>query len=227
MKPVNLLRPVPVVLCFILLLAGCSEEPPHIIQIFHQTNVVKDLQQEDIYPQLSLFVHAEDDDGTDDIDSIYLIQDEKELFWELDDQNWESFEEQGEYWVGSNRIVMNDYSPLPWGDYRLLIIDAAGERDEREIYIAKPEYTPEETEFPQVAVENGKVVVSGGEKQRTYWTVREDGQLIKTVKTTDPEISVTTLTGSSEEQRGEPFAFYLYIYDPVLGIGKIIGPFYF
>jgi hypothetical protein len=226
-KLLKLLCPVPVLCGFILFLTGCSEEPPHIIQVFHQINVVKDLQQDDIYPQLSLFVHAEDDDGTDDIDSIYLIQDEQELFWELDDQNWESFEEQGEYWVGSNRIVMNDYSPLPWGDYRLLIIDAAGERDEREIYLAKPEYTLEEIDFPEVSVDNGKVDVSGGEKQRTYWVVREDGRLVKTVKTTDPSISVMTLTGSSEEQPADPFAFYMYIYDPVLGIGKIIGPFYF
>jgi hypothetical protein len=225
---VKRVRPVAAVMIgFILLFAGCSEEPPRIIQIFHQINVVKDLQQQDTYPQLSLFVHTEDDDGTDDIESIYFIEDENELFWRLDDQNWESFEEQGEFWVGTNRIVMNDYSPLPWGDYRLLIIDAAGERDEREIYLAKPEYMPEEIEFPEVTVENGKVTVSGGEQQRTYWIVREDGRLIKTVKTTEPTISITTLTGSSEEEAREPFAFYMYIYDSALGIGKIIGPFYF
>ena len=60
-----------------------------------------------------------------------------ELFWELSSESWIQKTIAGKHWLGSNTIRMNDMSILPFGLYRVLVLDKAGERDSREFNLSK------------------------------------------------------------------------------------------
>jgi len=118
------------------LLSGCGGSPPELLQLFRQKNVVFDVELDVTYESMSLWINCSDDDGTEDFAYLYLINDEEELYWELTDEMWSSDERDSGYWIGTNDIVMHDKSAFPPGNYRVVLIDAAGERDENRFFVS-------------------------------------------------------------------------------------------
>ncbi|MBI9103630.1 MAG: hypothetical protein JEY99_14545 [Spirochaetales bacterium] len=133
------LRPV-LFMGIILILSACSNSPPEILQNFWEITLVEspDSTEELVTfrEELSIFTVSRDDDGDDEIESVFLIQDEEELFWELDKDNWEEIELQGEKWIGGSSLLMMEDEPFPRSSYRLLVIDRSGQRDETSIAIS-------------------------------------------------------------------------------------------
>jgi hypothetical protein len=87
---------------------------------------------------LSVFASIHDPDGSEDIEALYLACDEASLVWKFDKDTWIEKEQEGSTWIGSNAIAMPDGSALPRAAYRLMVVDAAGERDERLFRLAEP-----------------------------------------------------------------------------------------
>ena len=69
--------------------SGCSRSAPEILEVFHRVNFYMDRELELTYPKLSLFIIAEDPDGYDDLDVLYLVHDGSERFWTLDRDEWQ------------------------------------------------------------------------------------------------------------------------------------------
>ncbi|AEJ19626.1 hypothetical protein [Gracilinema caldarium] len=117
-------------------LLSCSRSAPQI-----QNYILKLIYNEDadgIREQLSLFVLAQDEDGKEDLDSLYIINDEQQLYWTLKSTEWITVNKDGQLWVGSHRLTMVDGQPLPRGLYRLILTDLGGERAERTIGLDAP-----------------------------------------------------------------------------------------
>ncbi|MCK5198132.1 MAG: hypothetical protein KAR21_07265, partial [Spirochaetales bacterium] len=93
---------------------------PEIGQVVWQINFLRTPLESFGHQELSVFVLVEDEDGIGDIESIYLIHDESELFWKLNPDSWKHKVLGGKNWIGSNSIRMGDSSSLPAGNYRLL-----------------------------------------------------------------------------------------------------------
>ncbi|MFW5710332.1 MAG: hypothetical protein ACOC2R_03980 [Spirochaetota bacterium] len=120
-----------VLLPAVLLLAGsCSGQPPEIAQLFWQLNVVYDTQTSTQYEELTLFVHAEDADGLQDIDQLELLHNQQELLWSFDSARWRTIEREGERWIGTNGVRNSAARILPRGEYRVKLSDKAGEAAE-------------------------------------------------------------------------------------------------
>jgi hypothetical protein len=206
---------------------SCKETPPEIAQQYWQLNLFHDLTLQEKYEQLSLFVHVEDEDGKDDIESVYLINDKNELFWKIEQEDWEEQERAGEFWMGTNTIVMNDYSRLPRGDYRVIVIDSAGERDRREIFIPETDYSLDRISFPSAEItEEETIVVSSDYDEHSIWIYQRNWAGLTQVKLSGDTIAFSDLF-EEEEQRRSAHSFYVYAYNESIGAGVITGPYYF
>ena len=115
---------------FLLIVSGCSSNPPQLIELKYQLNAVADRTLDSRYQSLSVFVHADDQDGFEDINRLDIMHEATGLYWTYYPDSWQKVEQGEETWIGSNGIVMSDYSAFPPGEYRVQIVDIAGLRRE-------------------------------------------------------------------------------------------------
>ena len=111
------------------LLTGCETSPPELYELQWLLLDFDDRELDQRYESLSLFVRAGDADGADDLDELYVLFDDGELFWRLTAVTWTRTEHEGATWIGSTTISMPGREPFPPGEYRLLLLDRGGQRD--------------------------------------------------------------------------------------------------
>lgn len=75
--------------CLFFLFA-CSSQPPRIEGV--RLRLVYVQKEGKIEESLSLFISPADDDGFEDLEELYLIHDESQLYWKLTRQDWLSIE---------------------------------------------------------------------------------------------------------------------------------------
>jgi hypothetical protein len=132
-------RPAGLALAMTLTLAAfaCSGDPPSLNKVewyFIQQPRVQLSPTE----RLSVFAAVDDPDGADDLEALYVAQDEAGLVWKFNPDTWTKTQRDSTTWIGSNTITMADGSPLPRGAYRVLVTDRAGESDERSFALVEP-----------------------------------------------------------------------------------------
>jgi hypothetical protein len=133
---------IPATLIMLLSLSACSGKPPSLLNMRYYVLSRPLLEGNASAQSLSLFVSVQDPDGFDDIESMYLINDELGLFWLLNGDTWVKREEGGSTWIGSNGISLPDSGPIPSGSYRVQVLDSAGEKAEREFSLAATQDAP-------------------------------------------------------------------------------------
>ena len=141
------------------LLSACTGAPPQIVSIEVSLEYVDDLDLNRRYEQLTLFALVRDEDGFGDISEFYLIHDEAELYWRFDAQSWTHRRVAGENWVGFSGLSMADWGELPRGQYRTVVIDRAGEHDERTVSIDAPGLSSVHDQLPQLDLDLGSITV--------------------------------------------------------------------
>jgi hypothetical protein len=92
--------------------------------------------------RFSFFIIPEDDDGIEDLDTLYLYHDREGLVWSLSSEDWVSFQTENQTWIGSRSIAMTDDEGLPRGQFRAVLVDKGGERSERLFAFDAPEESP-------------------------------------------------------------------------------------
>ncbi|HUX21072.1 MAG TPA: hypothetical protein VMW69_07510 [Spirochaetia bacterium] len=207
----------------LLLAASCSTSPPKIAQTFWQLNLVRNPATDRSHESLSLFLHVTDDNGLNDLDLIYLINDATELYWRLQPSNWQVLDENGEQWVGSNSIEMPDLSALPRGGYRVLLSNLAGERVTDDIFVSAERLNAAGDGFPEISISGGKVTVRKSPFEPVLWLFNPSGRLVGTRRGsgTYPATSLVPSGG----QGSIPLTLYAYAYDKNCGCGLISGPY--
>jgi len=195
--------------------ASCSESAPKIAQTFWQINLMYDNQTGKTSQLLTVFVMADDDDGIDDIDTMYVINDEQQLFWKLSGNNLrvERFG-QSETWIGSNFITMVDGDAIPSGEYRIVLLDSAGERAKSQVDIVN-NIKEIPAKWPTAEKKGNDLVVTG--RAEYAWGLSYDG-------TFGEEFAVDD-NGYVNTNNKKFSSYYLYHYIPELGYGLINGPF--
>ena len=209
-----------VILCIMFL--SCTGEAPEIRQIFWQLNLAHDPGVDLKYEALSVFVHVSDADGIEDVDLLYILQDEHELLWELDAEGWRKFENGEETWIGSNNIRMNDGSVFPRALYRLIVIDRSGERASDEFYINADEVDIAARAFPQAAVSEETITLEGSFPDFTLWFYDREYNQVKIFTTSERNLPISSALNARERQ----VVRYLYVntLDERGGYGFVYGP---
>ena len=204
------------ILILAIFLFACSENEPEINQVFWQITKYHDIENNVFYDRLVVFLEVFDEDGVDDIKTIYVINDEQELFWKIDEKNWVYKTFNNENWFGSNSIVMNDFSGFPLGQYRVIVIDDAGERQETIFTISSYDKKFIADQFPTAVIENN--IISFSENSEIIWFYGPNMKFIN-------EINVSNFTNRKIAYPNNAKAIFVYRYDRVNGYGLMAGPF--
>ncbi|MCL2705199.1 MAG: hypothetical protein FWE72_03215 [Spirochaetaceae bacterium] len=205
-----------IILILAIFLLSCSDNEPEINQVFWQITKYHDVENNIFYDRLVVFLEVYDEDGIDDIKTIYLIHDAQELFWKIDEKNWIYKTFNNENWFGSNNIVMNDFSGFPLGQYRVIVIDDAGERQEVYFTISSYDKIFNKEQFPSGVVEGS--VITFSENTEIIWVYGQDMKFIN-------EINVASFTNRRMAFPNNAKTLYLYRYDRVNGYGLLSGPY--
>jgi len=203
---------------------SCSNHPPEIIQVFVQKNLSQNQESGSISEKISLFLHLQDEEGIDDIESIYCIHDDEELFWELGGDNWTTFEQDGEKWIGSNGLTAPGYDLLPGGIFRVVVIDAAGERNSTEIFLNSGQ-PGADIKYPSLRISGDNFIeISSPYEENTIWVFGPSNQPLGLFKTRENSVPVSSVISKGESVRDA--AYYVYAYSNEYAYGLISGPFF-
>ncbi len=173
---------------------------------------------------LSLFTLIEDEDGITDIDSVYVIHDESELFWKLDPDTWIINVLSGKNWIGSNSLSMNDNSTLPSGKYRIMVIDKAGERDSHQINIPSNMLKLNKNiSFPELTI-GSDIVIESGFSENTLRIYDESMKLLKNLKIESGKINRSIIINDTNNKA---HWISIYSFNEETGTGLIRGPYLF
>ena len=155
----------------LLLIAACESSPPDIVELDLTLYELTDRELGRTYEVVSLFVNADDLDGLEDLDRLYLIHDDAELFWSTGSDSWLQQESADGAWVGAPRLAMPNRAAFPAGTYRVVLVDVAGESAERQLSLPRRRSAPPPA---RVTVEGNRVTVAG-EGAHRLWLVGAAG----------------------------------------------------
>jgi hypothetical protein len=113
---------------------GCGVKPPELSTV--ECRIESRPSDKAAYESLSVFSIVKDEDGLDNIVELWIVNDASALCWKLTSANWTKAVEGGDTWIGASNLAEADFSPLPRGSYRLVAIDAAGQRAEQKFEIS-------------------------------------------------------------------------------------------
>jgi hypothetical protein len=118
--------------------ASCSSKPPEIKTVIWLM-VLHPAEPSGKIEKLSFFANCADEDGFEDVETLYLVNERQELFWKFTKDNWARRDQGGDVWIGSNGITDPETKSFPRGTYRLICIDRGGERTERDVSVSPPD----------------------------------------------------------------------------------------
>jgi hypothetical protein len=159
------------VLCF-----SCSQSEPEIkygsLELVYYENGGNPVER------LSLFILPSDSDGIEDLDELWLYHDWEGLSWRLTSDDWIRQTVNGQIWIGSRAIAMEDGSSLPRGQYRAVLTDKGGEKTERLLT-----FDASETRlFPSFSVTGGRYRIESAYPRQTLVVYDNEGSYLISVE---------------------------------------------
>ncbi|MCL2180558.1 MAG: hypothetical protein FWB83_05470 [Treponema sp.] len=138
---------------FILLPLSCSDSQPWISYGFIQLV----LYQSDEGPKeyFSFFVIAEDDEGPENLEDLYLYHDREQLRWHINSEDWVTISHEEKTWIGTRGISIQQGS-LPRGSFRAVLVNKGGESSQRVFNFDGAVRFP----FPEITVSGGVYTVN-------------------------------------------------------------------
>ncbi|MDR2941477.1 MAG: hypothetical protein LBV17_02680 [Treponema sp.] len=137
---------------FFTLFVSCSSSKPEISYGF--MNLVLYEGETEPVEHFSFFVIADDEDGIENLDELYLYHDKEQLRWKINSGEWVSYTQDNKTWVGSRSITIQE-GTLPRGVYRAVLVNKGGERGERLFTYDAGVRHP----FPGITIENGMYTI--------------------------------------------------------------------
>lgn len=202
-------RPVPALMAVAMLgLAACSISPPEIVAVTHRIVVVADPAGR--REQLSVFASVADEDGAADLAELYVLCDEQELVWKLDYETWQRDDQGSSVWIGSNGLVPAGKT-IPRGDYRVVLVDLAGERAERQFSVNAPETG--NYRVPTLRVAGTGVRVESPYPVNTVFFFDAGGNVVHTIGVNTGTTTLDALWPESQWRTGADY-IALYSLDP-------------
>ena len=207
-----------------LTLCSCSGSPPEVLDLIFQVNAVKDRELGIVSQKLSVFILPNDPDGYEDLDVVYIIHDNEELFWTLKSDEWQKVTRGRDTWIGSNSICMSDNTDLPSGRYRILLKDLSGEKAEEQIFIKKRRVDTQKIRFPDSEVRDGRIFMQSV-YEHSEILIYEREQIFKRRFTyTEGGLPLGEIL-SNVEDLSYDFIYFLYTFDEKQDVGVIVGPY--
>ncbi len=165
--------------------------------------------------RLSLFASVADGDGVDDIDYLYVVHDGDELCWSLTRDDWLRDDSGAAVWLGANSLDAPGPT-VPRGQYRVVLVDRAGERAERPLTLSAPEtsaYDP-----PAVRLSGDSVVVDSAYPVNTAFFFDSGGNVTYTAPVSTGATALDSLWADGKWRSGSDY-IAVYGLEPKAEIG--------
>jgi len=180
-------------LCGVILFVSlsCSRSKPEInygfIQLVQYEGETRPLER------FSFFILAEDEDGIENLEELYLYHDREQLRWHISSDDWVSFTRDGSTWIGTRSIAFQDNESLPRGQYRAVLVTKGGESSERTFSFDSEVRYP----FPSLEISEGRYTVSSEWPKNRLVGYDSEGNYAATVEIQELSGSVADLRFSS------------------------------
>jgi hypothetical protein len=205
-----------------LLLLSCSGSPPEILNKDWMVVHTYDQERGGIYTELNFFAQLSDEDGLEDLDEILILKDDQGWFWKLNPESWVSSSQDGENWIGANGMTRG--GDLPGGEYRLLVVDRSGQREESLFRLDVSNKPSGLHEFPRAQLQGDFIRLdSAGHDPLVLWFYNEKGDFVSEKYVSAGLYSLDQLLEPEELQIVN--WFMLYFQDEEGGFGLKSGPY--
>jgi hypothetical protein len=210
----------------LLLLAGCSGKPPVLSRVFGRVIYVHDPVTNTSSETLGVFLVASDPDGMENLSAFYVINDEAELFWKVDSASWVTSSAEGETWIGTTSLSMPGATPVPPGEYRVILQASGGSTVEDTLSVPSRSVSAAEAKYPSAAIENGIITVSGAAAGYEIWVYGKDGAFAGSFPSTGASnpVSLQQIQASGPALAGG-FTFRVFVWNAAAGYGVLSGPY--
>lgn len=119
------------VLAALGLLTACEISAPETHDLFWKRVMFENLELGRTYETLTIFAQVWDADGIEDLDRLFVINDQEQIFWRLSSDDWVIDQSgSGAPWIGSTALAMPEDKSLPGGIYRVIVQDISGKTTE-------------------------------------------------------------------------------------------------
>ncbi len=201
-----------VLLCAFAALESCSSGPPEILGVEWtlESRPAQVAEDRTIGDDLAVFARVHDADGMDDIEALWIINDEKELSWTFGPSSWTRKSLGSDDWLGASGLTMPDASGPPPGRYRIVVADLAGNRASYDFNLG--EYDDSKG-LPLPDWKDGRVGLAKPWPENYLIAYDAAGSLLRSVLLPATGGSLASLVGTVDAKRTQAFA--LYGYDPV------------
>jgi hypothetical protein len=210
-KPPFVLLPGLLLLTGFLLNMACAVNPPEFVSMTHRLVVIATDAGGGREERLSFFTAVSDKDGIADLDYLFVMHDASETCWLLSPDSWIRRDEGDTTWLGSNGLKAPDGPLLPRGEYRVVLVDKAGERAERRFQMRLPDTT--DYALPTIRLDGNQAVIESPYPTNTLFFLDPGNGVIRTVAVNVGRIAMDTLWGDAN-WRGAAHAMTLYSYNP-------------
>jgi hypothetical protein len=196
-------------LCFagvLLILPSCSRSEPKIAYGFISLTYYQGLERPE--ERFSFFIIPDDDDGIENLADLYLYHDREQLRWHIQSEDWVTYEQDGQTWIGTRGIAMTGDETLPRGQFRAVLVNQGGERSERLFSFdapAEPRFP-----FPFIALADGRYRVDSNYPSNRFICYDDQGNMVATLTLDTVEGRVSDLDLPSNVR-----ALALWAEDPV------------
>jgi len=204
---------------------SCTGSPPGIINTDWMLVYTDDLVLGAVYEELNFYVQVQDRDGDNDLTEIYLIRNDLNWSWKIDSSNWVSYDQDGEHWLGANGLSIGTGGNIPRGDYRVLVIDRSGQRDERTITIRQPGIDSGKLNFPEITKVGATLRIRSDVAPVLLWFYNSQSELLTEKYTATGTFPLSDFLNEKEQQ--QVTWFYAYYQNEVEGYGIKSGPYLF
>ncbi|MDR0316794.1 MAG: hypothetical protein LBH97_07845 [Treponema sp.] len=162
---------------FLSPLISCTRTEPKISYGF----IALTYYQDRVRPQerFSFFILPEDEDGIENLDELYLYHDREQFRWLLTSADWVTYTHDGNTWIGSRSIAMDEGASLPRGQFRAVLVNKGGERSERTFTFDAPEEP--RFPFPTLEIGGGNYTVDSAYPENRLVCYNEQGNHISTI----------------------------------------------
>lgn len=202
---------------------SCGNNPPEIQQLDSQINLRRNPLTEDVSAELLVLLSADDEDGDEDLETIYVIDDERGLFWSVDSGEWSVRNNRGMTWKGSERLMLPYGELPPAGRYRVIVTDRAGERTDGTVFVPLIKELPEPGLYPELLFgEDDTIEVKSPEQNNVVSFYDLGGELLGAFSITPGTFSLKKVNKGEKIFSEYRYADIGYYYNKT-GTGLISG----
>jgi hypothetical protein len=166
------------------------------------------------YESLSAFASVKDEDGIDNIDQVWVLNDDSAYAWEFTDADWVKATEGGDTWIGASALATPELASMPRGDYRFIVIDAAGQRSEKAFRVSG---SFPDRKAPSVSFSRGRLTIGTSWPETLALAFDGAGALLASPGAPAAASSLADAFGKDVAARTAQVAAYGY--DPELRMG--------